>query len=277
MINKIRNINTMNRYIVISVLAPILLLSGCKASERILYLQDIEIDNPIVIEQQSNITIQSLDMISIIVSSKDWELATPFNLPIVSYDPGRLMGTSVNNRISGYTVDENGDIDFPVLGKLHIAGLTRSEVSNLVKNSLIKSELLRDPMVTVEFMNMYLSVLGEVRNPGRFVINRDQITLLDALSMAGDLTIQGRRDGIYVIREENGIRTNYRIDLRSADLFRSPVYYMKQNDVIYVRPNKVRAGQSTANENNFRSVAVWTSISSTIVTLIVLLTRNNNK
>ena len=267
----------MNRYVVISVLASILLLSGCKASERILYLQDIEIDNPIVIEQQSNITIQSLDMISIIVSSKDWELATPFNLPIVSYDPGRLMGTSVNNRISGYTVDENGDIDFPVLGKLHIAGLTRSEVSNLVKNSLIKSELLRDPMVTVEFMNMYLSVLGEVRNPGRFVINRDQITLLDALSMAGDLTIQGRRDGIYVIREENGIRTNYRIDLRSADLFRSPVYYMKQNDVIYVRPNKVRAGQSTANENNFRSVAVWTSISSTIVTLIVLLTRNNNK
>jgi len=263
----------MNKYISItSILISALLLSACGALENILYLQDMTIDNPESIERSADITLQPSDMVSIVVSSRDSELASQFNLPIISYSQGGQM-VNYNNRVLGYTVNSAGDIDFPVLGTLHVAGLTRGQVSNMIKNSLIAEELLKDPVVTIEFMNLSISILGEVRSPGRFSINRDRITLLEAISMAGDLTIQGKRNGVFVVREENGIRTNYAVDLRSAELFNSPVYYLKQNDAIYVQQNKFRAGQSTANENNFRSVAVLTSIASTLVSLAILLTR----
>ena len=130
---------------------------------------------------------------------------------------------------------------------------------------------MNDPVVTVDFMNLYFSVLGEVKNPGKYSITKDRISLLEALSMAGDLTIYGKRDAIYVIREEDGKRVTYAVDIRSTDFFRSPVYYLMQNDVVYVQPNKVRAGQSTINENNVKSVSLWLSIGSFLTTLGVLL------
>lgn len=120
-------------------------------------------------------------------------------------------------------------------------------------------------------MNLYFSVLGEVKSPGKYDITKDRISLLEALSMAGDLTIYGKRDAIYVIREENGERVTYRVDIRSREFFRSPVYNLKQNDVVYVQPNKVRAGQSTINENSVKSVSLWISIGSFISSLGVLL------
>ena len=122
-------------------------------------------------------------------------------------------------------------------------------------------------------MNLYISVMGEVKNPGRYKIERDQITLLDAISMAGDLTIFGKRDGITVIRETNGERIIYKVDIRTADLFDSPVYYLKQNDIIYIEPNKIRAGQSTINENNLKSVSLWISVASLISTVSLIFLR----
>ena len=171
-------------------------------------------------------------------------------------------------------MDSNGNIDFPVLGEIQVAGLTRWELSQKIKQMLSEQNLLKDAVVTVEFMNLKVAVIGEVNSPNTYDITNDKFTLLDALSMAGDLTIYGRRDNVSVIREENGERTIYRVDLRSVDLFSSPAYYLQQNDVVYVEPNKVRAGQSTINENNLKSVSLWVSIASfltTIATLIISL------
>ena len=143
--------------------------------------------------------------------------------------------------------------------------MTRSQIAALVKQRLKEENLVNDPVVTVEFMNLSFSVLGEVKTPGKYSISKDYITLLEAISMAGDLTIYGKRDAIFVIREEKGERVTHWVDLKS------PVYYLKQNDVVYVQPNKVRAGQSTLNENSVKSVGLWISIGSFLTSLGVLL------
>ena len=149
--------------------------------------------------------------------------------------------------------------------------MTKSQIAALVKQKLIDENLVKDPVVTVEFMNLYFSVLGEVKSPGKYSITKDQITLLEAISMAGDLSIYGKRNAVFVIREENGERVTHWADLRSKDVFNSPVYYLKQNDVIYVQPNKVRAGQSTLNENSVKSVSMWITIASFLTSLGVLI------
>lgn len=249
------------------------LLASCSTSEKILYFQDIVVNNPEVIAAARDITVQPKDQISIVVSSKDPELAALFNLTRVQYRAGSTdwRSGSYNGEVSGYTLDDRGAIDFPVLGSLAVADMTKSQIAAMIKQRLVEENLVNDPVVTVEFMNLYFSVLGEVKNPGKYSITKDQITLLEALSMAGDLTIYGKRDAIFVIREENGQRVTHWVDIRSKGIFESPVYYLKQNDVVYVQPNKVRAGQSTLNENSVKSVGLWISIGSFLTSLGVLL------
>lgn len=257
---------------VICFILLVMTLASCNTSEKILYFQDIVVNRPEVIEATRDITLQPMDQISILVSSKDPELAALFNLTFAQYRAGN--GSSINNyggEMSGYTIDELGEIDFPILGKLHVSGMTKSEVAAMVKKRLMDESLVNDPVVTVEFMNLYFSVLGEVSRAGKYSITKDQITILEAIAMAGDLTIYGKRDGIFVIREENGERVTHWVDIRSKDIFKSPVYFLKQNDVIYVQPNTVRAGQSTINENNVKSVGLWISIASFLTSLGVLL------
>ena len=167
-----------------------------------------------------------------------------------------------------------GNIDFPVLGHIHVAGMTREEIALCIKEELISKNLVKDPVVTVEFMNLTVSVLGEVANPGRFNIDKDRLTLLDALSMAGDLTVYGKRENVLVQREENGKKTLYRVNLNSGyDLYASPVYYLQQNDIVYVEPNSVRARQSTVNGNNVRSTSFWLSLASLLTTITVLIVK----
>ncbi|MGC3978504.1 MAG: polysaccharide biosynthesis/export family protein [Paludibacteraceae bacterium] len=249
-----------------------LLLYSCHTSQKVLYLQDINTNTTNSIKGDNILTVKPLDMLYIIVSSKDVELALIFNLSRMSYGTttnGANYGA--NNQISAYTVDSEGDIDFPVLGGIHVEGLTRSGVSALIKNKLIDQKLLKDPIVTVDFANLNVSVIGEVKNPGKFSVNKDRISLFEALSLAGDLTIYGKRNNVLVIREVKGRRNIYSIDLRSASLFDSPAYYLQQNDVVYVQPNSVRAGQSTINENNLKSVSLWMSVASFLTTLGVLI------
>lgn len=246
-------------------------LCGCDASKKILYLQDLQANTSNPISGKNDIIIQPRDMLSIVVSSKDPELAALFNLPRITYEAGLAQTNANNNRISGYTVDAEGNIDFPNIGVVHIAGLTRNQVAELIKRRLIQGELLKDAVVTVDYMNLRFSVLGEVTHPGSFNINRDQITLFEAISQAGDLTIYGKRDRVFLTREENGQRITWQVDLRSADIFQSPAYYVRQNDIVYVEPNKVRAGQSTVNANNVKSVSLWTSIASLLTSISVLI------
>lgn len=254
------------------ILLSLLLVSSCKTSEKILYMQDAPINQPMPVQEEKYITIRPLDVISIVVSSKDPQLAALFNLPRVAYEAG--MGNTAlggNMRLSNYTVDEDGMIDYPVLGEIEAKGKTRRQLAAYIKNELISRDLIKDPVVTIDYVNLKISVLGEVKSPGRYNVDRDQITLMDAISIAGDLTIYGKRDGVMVIREDESKRTTYKVDLRSSSLFDSPVYYLRQNDIVYVEPNTVRAGQSTINENSVKSVSLWITMGSFLSSLAVLI------
>jgi len=263
--------------IVSSVAAAIavLLLSGsCSSSHKVVYFQDVGSGVRKEGIMQVPVTVQPEDKISIVVNSKDSELAEMFNLPVMTHRIGQSMNSSYNynQQMSSYTVDSNGNIDFPVLGEIHVAGLKREKIASYIKNELVSKNLVKDAVVIVEFMNMGVSVTGEVNKPGRFDIDRDHLTLTDALSMAGDLTIYGKRENVLVIRRENGGETYYRVNLcDSKSLHASPVYYLRQNDMVYVEPNDVRARQSTLNGNNVRTASFWLSLGSLLTTLGVLL------
>ncbi|MDR0657947.1 MAG: polysaccharide export protein, partial [Mediterranea sp.] len=152
--------------------------------------------------------------------------------------------------------------------------MSREEVAAFIKETLKSGNLINDPVVTVEFMNLSVSVMGEVNNPGRYNIDKDNITILDALSMAGDLTIHGIREKVLVQRNENGVQRTYEVNLCSAEqLYSSPVYYLQQNDVLYVEPNATKARQSTVNGNNIRSTSFWISLASLLTTITVLFVK----
>jgi polysaccharide export outer membrane protein len=260
------------KLLVIAICA--VLLSSCKTQEKILYFQDIQLNKSEPVVGSRDIRLQPKDQISIIVNSKDPQLAALFNLATSSNQVGSA-GAGDRSKISGYTLDDKGEIDFPVLGKVKIAGMTKSEVAEHIKTSLMEANLINDPVVTVEFMNLYVTVLGEVGHPGKYMITKDQITLLEALSMAGDLSIYGIRDGIYVVREENGQRITYKTDIRSKNLFASPAYFLKQNDVIYVEPNKTKTKNSRIGNATgivFSAVGVLFSAINIVITII-----NNSK
>lgn len=253
---------------------PALLLAtaSCSTYKKINYLQDVVPDKAERIAINKGILIQPKDMISIVVSSRNPELALMFNLPVISYQAGsEVVSGQGTQRLLGYVVDNDGNIDFPVLGLIKAAGMTRWELANEIKSMIIAQNYIKDPVVTVEFMNFKISVMGEVTAPGTYTIEGDKITLLQALSLAKDLTIFGRRDNVSVIREQDGERVIYQVDLRSVSLFESPAYYLQQNDIVYVEPNKVRAGQSTINENNVKSVSLWVSVGSFLTSLAVLI------
>ena len=258
-------------FVRLSILLVLLVVSAasCSTYKKINYIQDAQLDTALTMIANQGILIQPMDMISIVVSSRDPELARIYNLPVVTYQAGSESSVSnFNQRLIGYSVDNDGNIQFPELGTIHVAGLNRWQLAELIREKL--SSLVKDAVVTVQFINFKISVTGEVTSPGVFDISGDKITIFEAISLARNLTIYGRRDGVYVIREQNGSRTIYQVDLRTVDMFNSPAYYLQQNDVVYVEPNKVRAGQSTINENNLKSVSLWVSIGSFLSTLATL-------
>jgi polysaccharide export outer membrane protein len=242
---------------------------GRKTYKNIAYLQDVEEDMSFPMAVNRGIVIQPQDKIMIVVSARNPELAAMFNLARITPNTtgeGDVIGGGSNN-LMGYVVDNSGNINMAGLGQIHVAGMNRWELSNFVRQELIDRDLLKDPTVTVEFMNFKVSVLGEVGAPGTYNIVGDKVTILQALSLAGDLTIMGKRDNITVLREQGKERAFYHLDLRDSDIFNSPAYYLQQSDVVYVYPNKIRAGQSKVNENNFRSVNFWTSMTSMVLSL----------
>ena len=257
--------------------ALLLMLSSCDVSKRITYFQDIQ-DYQLATGKEEQptpeIRLRPEDKISIIVNTKVQELTTLFNLP---YTP-RVLGSVYDNSTSiygasGYIIKADGTIDFPVLGTVQAAGKTRDELSDYIKSELISRNLVNDPVVTVEFVNLQV--------PGSYNITRDHITLLDALSMAGDLNINGRRDNVLVLRPNpEGKLIAYIVDMRSFDNVKnSPAYYIHQNDYIYVEPNKKRANESTVNANTIQSASFWISVvsllASVATTVSVLMTRAN--
>lgn len=264
----------------------ILAVPSCSTPKEISYFQDLESVEGQRIGGAKGITVRPKDKISIIVNCKSPELTALFNLPYVTQRLGENTRSTITSGysqgyISGYTVDDRGCVDFPVLGEVHVAGMTREEIASEIKRELREQGQATDAVVTVDFMNLYYQVLGEVARPGRYAIDKDALTILDAIGAAGDLTIYGRRDRVKVLRDEGGRMRTYEVDLCSAsDLIASPVYYVRQNDVIYVDPNDVRARQSTVNGNNVRSTSFWISLTSLAAsvtnTIVVIATRSGS-
>ena len=270
----------MNRYKPINLLLILLVgvaaLSSCGSSKQVVYFQDLKPgETEIKLPEVKTITVRPEDKITIIVNSRDPQLTDLFNLPYVTRQLGitsTVYTTRNSQGVSAYTVDADGEIDFPVLGKIYVAGMKREEIAECIKNELIKENLVKDPVVTVEFANLCVSVLGEVNNPGRFSIDRDRLTVLDALSMAGDLTIYGNRNKVMVLRQEGEVQRVYGLDLTSGNhVYTSPAYYLQQNDVVYVEPNAVKARQSTVNGNNVRSTSFWISLASLLTSIGILI------
>lgn len=255
------------------------LLSSCATPKEVVYFQDLQqTDGTLAAVQAKEIRVRPDDKISIIVNSRDPQLTDLFNLPYISRQLGQTLRSVTSTYgqsqgVSGYTVDSEGNIDFPVLGKIHVEGMTREEIGRCIKDELIGQDLVKDPIVTVEFMNLTVSVMGEVAKPGRYAIERDRITILDALSMAGDLTIYGRRDAVMVQRMEGDTLQVYQLNLVSGqDVYNSPAFYLQQNDLVYVAPNDVKVRESTVNGNNIRSTSFWISLGSLLTSVAVLIT-----
>lgn len=255
--------------------ASLFLLGACSTSKEIPYFQDLRPgESELTLTTPVEIKIQPKDKLSILVNSQDPRLTNLFNLPIFTQQIGQESNTGSSRGVSGYTVDTKGCIDFPVLGKIFIAGMTREEVAAHIKSELQSHDLIKDPVVIVEYMNLSIAVMGEVANPGRYNIDKDHLTILDALSQAGDLTIYGKREKVLVLRNEEGKQRVYGVNLCSAEhLYTSPVYYLQQNDVVYVEPNDTKARQSTVNGNNVRSTSFWISLASLLTSIAVLIVK----
>lgn len=246
--------------------------TSCGTPKNVAYFQDLNNNPDTVITLQNRvITVKPTDKIYIGVKSKDPQISRLFNLT-----GGTSSGaTNMSQDAYYYTVDSRGDIDFPVVGKIQVAGLTREEIAEKVKKSLVDASLVKDPTITVSLSNLHYSMMGEVAKPGQYAIEEEKVTILDAISKAGDLTIQGKRNDVMVLRQENGHQKIYKINLCSGrDIFSSPAYYLQQNDVVYVTPNDTKKRSSTLNGNTVQSTGFWMSISSLIVTILTFLKVN---
>lgn len=269
-----------------SLLALSLVLFGCSTPKNIAYMQDSYNDAIVETIKANPIRLKPMDKISIVVNSRDPQIATMFNLIYTSVHLG--AGTSLSGGFGNgggqmvlpYTVDKDGEIDFPVLGKVKVAGLTRAETADHIKNLLIASNQIKDPVVTVDFMNLGFSILGEVSRPGRYRIDRDAYTILDAISQAGDLTINGQRENVTLIRNYGTAQEIfYKMNLTDTeDIFSSPAYYLEQGDIVYVTPNPKRRRESTVSANSAFTPSFWISLASTatsITSAILVIVRTS--
>lgn len=249
------------------LLTLFVLANSCASKKDILYVQDIVGAQSQISASAYETTIKPNDLLTIIVSADDPLSAAPFNLPITPSYSSNGSQISTAQQLQTYLVNAQGTISFPVLGTVTIAGKERSEAVDFLEQQL--KEYIKNPIVNLRIVNYSISVLGEVSKPGNFTINDEKISLLEALSMAGDLTIYGKRDNILVIRESgDDTKINYRVDLTSSDFINSPAYYLQQSDIVYVQPNNAQVQSSTYNRNT----PVYISIASVLISLVVLLT-----
>ena len=264
------NVQGMGRN-VFTCLITIFLLASCQSYKKVPYLQDVEVMEQTA--QQENLydaKIMPKDLLTIVVSCTSPELAVPFNLTVASPASVATTGNSqltVQPVLQPYLVDNGGKINFPVLGELKVGGLTKREAEQLIIDKL-KPYIKETPIVTVRMVNYKISVLGEVTRPGTFTISNEKVNLLEALAMAGDMTVWGVRDNVKLIREgADGKQEIVTLDLNKAETILSPYYWLQQNDIVYVTPNKAKARNSDIGN----STSLWFSATSILVSLASLL------
>ncbi|WP_458626684.1 polysaccharide biosynthesis/export family protein [Winogradskyella sp. PC D3.3] len=251
------------RILIISILA-IITATSCASRKKIVYFQDELIKEGQLESEPTQLTYKPDDILTINVSALDPDTVRPFNLPIVSNNTSDLTSAQGTLQQQSYLVDYNGNIDFPVLGRIKVEGLTRTELTALLTERI--RPMAKDPIVNVRLANFTITVIGEVASPGTFTMQDERVTLIEALGYANDLTIFGKRKNVKLIREVNGKKKFANIDLTSVNTINSDLYYLQQNDVIYVEPNNARIRSSTYNQNN----GVLISAIGTLTTILAI-------
>ena len=259
------------------------MLWSCSTPTNITYFQDTMDSQIMEAQNVAPIRLKPMDQISIIVNTRVPEVTSMFNVPYYQNRIGETQsltsGSNVSsgitaNNIAGYTLDADGNIDFPVIGEINLNGKTREEAAKYIKELIIASKQTKEAVVTVEFMNLGFSVLGEVERPGRYKIDRDRFTIFDALGLAGDLTIDGQRENVTLIRHNGQNDEVYKLNLLDASqLYASPAFYIQQGDMIYVTPSEKRMRESTVNGNTLRSSSTWISMASLAASILALMSR----
>ena len=253
------------------VLVAAVALGGCTSYKKVPYLQNsAEVNNLASTQPLYDARIMPKDLLTITVNTTDPQASIPFNLTTqtaTSVASSEIMYSTTQPTLQRYLVDNSGNIDFPVLGTLHLGGLTKSEAESMIRERLM-AYLKEVPVVTVRMVNYKISVLGEVAKPGTFTVSNEKINVLEALAMAGDMTVYGLRDNVKLIREDaTGKRQIVELNLNDADLVLSPYYYMQQNDILYVTPNKAKAKNSDIGS----STSIWVSVTSILVSIASLV------
>lgn len=241
-------------------------LSSCVSKKDLIYLQFDEIDQSKV-SNDYQLTFKPDDLLQIIISSKDLNASIPFNLPVfaISASSGNAQGVP---KLQSYLIDGNGVVELPVLGRIKLGGLTRIEGIELIKQRLYP-KYLKDPIVNILITNFKVTVIGDVKQPQVFQMENERVTIFDAIGMAGDLNISGERENVTVIREEFDKKSKYIVDLRSNNIMTSPVYYLQQNDVIYIQQNNSKVQDAAYT----RSTGLFISLASVLISLITIITR----
>lgn len=228
----------------IFTVCSVTVFSSCVNSKRVTYFNNVSTSEyPPTIEDLEPV-IQENDILSISVTSLNPSATEMFNVSNVSVtQSSTAMGTTL--QASGYLVDQEGFIRFPFLGKIKAEGMTKKTLREEITSQLVEQKFLLEPIVDIRYLNYKVSVLGEVGNPSVLTIPNEKVTLLEALGLAGDLTIYARRDNVLLIREEDGVKKLIRIDLTTDDIFKSPYYHLKSNDIVYVEPNKSKIASTS--------------------------------
>lgn len=258
------------KYLLMLVCATALMCS-CGSRKDVVYLQGSERMGEVLNQYPYAAKIKKDDQLSIIVNSKVPELAQPFNMMLSQRTFAGGNNTVTGNGYSGtpqvFWVDQNGDINYPTIGRYHVEGMTRLELAKILEEYLQENGFIQEPIVNVNFVNYKISVLGEVNRGGQFSLTNDRVTIFDAIAMAGDLTIYGERKNVKVLREENGLQKTYVIDLTKANVLQHECYYLHQNDVVYVEPNKTKASNREVSQLYSFGISL-ASLALTIATFI---------
>lgn len=236
---------------------------GCTTSKEILYFQDIDEVQLKQLTTEYEAVIKKDDRLTIVVSGPDKTVTAPYNLTLNELGPNGGYSTNPESSTLSYLVDPDGNIDFPILGKIHVEGMTRNQLVSYLTEEIGKD--VKDPIVYVSFRNYKITVLGEVRSPGTYTIDSEKINILQALGKAGDLNLTAQREGILLLREVNGKQEHYTIDLKSSDILQSPYFYLQQNDVLYIPPSATRVATATT------ATGIWSTVLSSITTAIAVI------
>lgn len=249
------------------LLSSMIAMASCTSYKKVPYLQNSEGIDTTIVSGLYDVRIQPKDMLTITISSEKPEAAVPFNLTIPTAVSASSKGLSSQPMLQTYLVDNDGCIDFPTLGRIKVDGLTKRELEMMVQER-IKPNFTSDPIVTVRMVNYKVSVLGEVASPGVHTISNEKVNIFEALALSGDLTVYGKRDNIKLIRENtDGTKKIIPINLNDANIIHSPYYYLQQNDILYVEPNKAKARNSDVSN----MTSMWFSATSLLMAVVTFL------